>query len=67
MFKKKIEDALDAVKEQNVTYDEEEYRASLEDEMEKKDFLAMILGAYKFFLPVFIGIIILIVLILINY
>lgn len=65
MFKKKIEKALDAVKDQSEPYDEEKYRATIQEEMEKNDLLAMILGAFRFFLPLFIGILLLIVLILV--
>ena len=63
MFKKKIEKAFDQVKDQTSDYDEEQYRATMQDEMEKGDLLAMILGAFRFFLPLFIVIIVLIVLI----
>ncbi|MFZ2257462.1 MAG: hypothetical protein WAV55_04905 [Clostridiaceae bacterium] len=63
MFKKKIEKAFDQVKDQTSDYDEEKYRATMQDEMEKGDLLAMILGAFRFFLPLFIVIIVLIVLI----
>ena len=63
MFKKKIEKAFDQVTDQTSDYDEEKYRATMQDEMEKGDLLAMILGAFRFLLPLFIVIIVLIVLI----
>lgn len=64
MFKKKIQEAFDAVKHDEEPLDEEKYRTSMEEEMEKGDFWAMILGAYRFFLPLFVVIILLVVLIL---
>ncbi len=65
MFKRKIDEAFEAVKDPENNLDEEQYRTTIEDEMEKGDFLAMILGAYRFFAPVFIGIIVIMVLLLI--
>lgn len=65
MFKKKIEKAFNAVKDPAETHDEERYRVRMQDEMEKGDLFAMILGAFRFFLPLFITIIILIILILV--
>lgn len=62
MFKNKIKDAFNKVNSQNENYDEEEFKRTIQDEMEKKDFLAMILGGYRFFLPVFIVIIVLFIL-----
>ena len=64
MFKKKIDEAFDAVTDQDHPVDEENFRTTMEEEMERSDFLAMVLGAYKFFLPLFLGIILLVVLIL---
>ena len=63
MFKKKIEKAFDQVKDQTSDYDEEKYRATMQDEMEKGDLLAMILGPFRSFLPLFIVIIVPIVVI----
>ena len=62
MFKKKIERAFDAVQDQDEPFDEEQYRNNMQMEMEKGDFLALVLGAYRFFLPLFIGIILIIIL-----
>ncbi|MFB0918004.1 MAG: hypothetical protein QMB63_02895 [Clostridiaceae bacterium] len=62
MFNNKIKDAFDKVKKENENYDEEEFKRTIQDEMEKKDFLAMVLGAYRFFIPVFIVIIVLFIL-----
>lgn len=62
MFKKKIERAFDAVRDQDEPFDEEQYRDNMQMEMEKGDFLGLILGAYRFFLPLFIGIILIIIL-----
>lgn len=65
MFKNKIDEAFEAVKDPNENWDEEKYRTTMQDEMEEGDLLAMILGAYRFFAPVFIGIIVIMVLLLI--
>ena len=65
MFKKKIDKAFEAVKDPTENHDEENYRITMQDEMEKGDLFAMILGAFRFFLPLFIGIIVLIILILV--
>lgn len=65
MFKRKIDEAFDAMKDSNEELDEEVYRTKMKEEMEKGDLLAMILGAYRFFAPVFIGIIVIMVLMLI--
>lgn len=64
MFKKKIERAFDSVRDQDEPFDEEQYRDNIQMEMEKGDLLALILGAYRFFLPLFIGIILIIVLLI---
>ncbi|PKK38768.1 hypothetical protein ABB02_02074 [Clostridiaceae bacterium JG1575] len=62
MFKKKIDRAFDQLKEdQQPEFNEEDYRNSMQDEMEKGDFLALVLGTYRFFLPVFIVIVLLLV------
>ena len=65
MFKKKIDKAFDAIKDPTETHDEEKYRVSMQDQMETGDLLAMILGGFRFFLPLFITIIVLIILILV--
>ncbi len=65
MFKRKIDEAFEAIKDPNETWDEEKYRTTMQEEMEKGDLLAMILGAYRFFAPVFIGILVIMVLMLI--
>lgn len=65
MFKKKIDKAFDAVKDQTEPYDEEHYRVTMQDEMEKGDLLAMILGGFRFFLPLFVVILLLIILIMV--
>lgn len=55
MFKKKVNEAFDAVRDPDQEpIDETEYRDQLEQEMESGDFLALILGAYRFFLPVLV-------------
>ncbi|NLB23098.1 MAG: hypothetical protein GX833_07560 [Clostridium sp.] len=64
MFKKKIDRAFDAVRDQDEPFDEEQYRNNIQMEMEQGDLLALILGAYRFFLPLFIGIILIIVLLI---
>lgn len=64
MYKKKINEAFDAVRDHEDPIDEEKFRNDIEQEMEKGDLLALILGAYRFFLPFFIGIIVIVVLIL---
>ena len=64
MFKKKIDRAFDAVRDQDEPFDEEQYRNNIQMEMEQGDLLALILGAYHFFLPLFIGIILIIVLLI---
>ena len=64
MFKKKIDRAFDAVRDQDEPFDEEQYRNNIQMEMEQGDLLALSLGAYRFFLPLFIGIILIIVLLI---
>ena len=65
MFKKKIDEAFDAVRDPDQDpVDNDEFREKLEREMEKSDFLALILGGYRFFLPVFAVILILILVVL---
>lgn len=66
MFKKKIDKAFDAVRDQDEHIDETEFQTKMEQEMEKGDLLAMILGAYRFFLPVFIVIILIVVLLMVT-
>lgn len=61
IFKRRLDQAFDKVNENREIVDEEEFKTTMQQEMEKGDFLAMILGAYRFFLPLFIGIILIII------
>lgn len=67
LFKKRLDKIFEANKEENQALDETEFQSTMEDEMEEGDLFAMIMGAYRFFLPLLLVLLVLGIVLLLSF